>query len=387
MQRISMLLAATALVAGPACYGQIIGGGDDVPTDPTGEPAEDEWDRELGKRQYDYGGALRNAALRLTGELPTLAEVDAVGKAAGLDAQRAAYEALVTDYLARPAFAREMFHFWRDTFRMGGTPELDAAPALAAMLTVENGSYMELFTRASGACPTFDAAANTFAPADCPGSGPKAGVLANPGVMRHFFGNLAFQRAKWVQETFDCAKYPVEIGHAPRDVGGPTPFTGAWDHTSIAGFANGGRIDFLDVSTVICANCHQTLNHLAPLFAYFDATGAYQQTMAVPTPLEGALPAVPSDFLPPGEGTAWRRGVPAADLPALGAAMAADPGVAACGVARIWNFAMGKADIVDALYEVPTEVIQAQLAAFTAGGFRLKDLVRDVFTADDFVKF
>jgi hypothetical protein len=94
-----------------------------------------------------------------------------------------------------------------------------------------------------------------------------------------------------------------------------------------------------------------------------------------------------SDYLPQGETTAWRLGVPAADLPALGQAIAADPAVAECGVARVWNWALGKTDIVDTLQEVPTATIQAQIDAFKTSGFKLKDLIYAVYTSDDFVKF
>jgi hypothetical protein len=71
----------------------------------------------------------------------------------------------------------------------------------------------------------------------------------------------------------------------------------------------------------------------------------------------------------------------------LDRAIAADPDVAECGVARVWNWAMGKTDIVDTLQEVPTETIQAQLDAFAASGYKLKDLIYAVYTSDDFVKF
>jgi hypothetical protein len=146
-------------------------------------------------------------------------------------------------------------------------------------------------------------------------------------------------------------------------------------------------VDFLDVSSVICANCHQTMNHIAPLFANYDVMGNYQAEISVPTPLEGASLAKLTDYLPPGETTAWRYNVPAADLAGLGAAMAADSDVAKCGVARMWNWAMGKQDVVDTLSEVPVETIQAQLDAFIASGYKVKDLIYSVYTADDFVKF
>ena len=109
--------------------------------------------------------------------------------------------------------------------------------------------------------------------------------------------------------------------------------------------------------------------------------------ISVPTPLDKAPPAQLSDYLPPGETTAWRYQKPAADIPALGAAMAADPDIAACGVARVWNFALGKEDIVDQLVTVPKPTIQKQLDAFTQNGFKMNDLIFAVFTSDAFVKF
>ena len=67
--------------------------------------------------------------------------------------------------------------------------------------------------------------------------------------------------------------------------------------------------------------------------------------------------------------------------------MAADPDVAKCGVARMWNFALGKEDIVDQLVDVPPATIKAQVDAFTQNGFKVKDLLVAIFTADAFVKF
>jgi len=95
----------------------------------------------------------------------------------------------------------------------------------------------------------------------------------------------------------------------------------------------------------------------------------------------------PTDGLPPGEQYAWRPGQITPDMASLGAAMAADTDVAKCSVARMWNWAMGKGDIVDLLVEVPTETIQAQVDAFTQGGFKMKDLIYAIYTSDDFVKF
>ncbi len=390
MKRISILLVAAASCAVPACSNGVTstGGGDDGSGSGSGSGSGDQWDQLLGQRQYDYNAALRIASLRLTGDIPTLAEIQSVANAPDDASKKTAYETLVKDYMSRPTYARQMVAFWQDQFKIGGTTDFDAAPIFAARLSVENGAYTDLFTKASANCPTYDTNAGTFADGECTNGGPKAGVLTNPGVMAQFFSNFAFRRTRWVQETFDCLRFPAEVSTTPTDVGGASPYIGVWPFNSIASPTNGnGRVNFQDVSAVICANCHSTINHIAPLFAYYDMAGKYQSQISVPTPLDKAPPAQLSDYLPPGETTAWRYGKPAADIPALGQQMAADPDVAKCGVARIWNWAFGKTDIVDTLQDVPLETIQTQLANFQGNGFKMKDLIYAVFTDDNFTKF
>ena len=387
MKRISTLLLAAALAASACSAEQGDDGMGSGSGSGSGSQTGDDWDDLLSQRVVDYNAALRIAALRLTGKLPTMDEINSVANAPDDLAKKAAYEGLVQQYMSSPDFARQMFFFWRDTFKMGETAMLDTAPAFAARLSVNNGSYMDLFTAGADGCPTFDVNAGTFTSAECANGGPKAGILTNPGVQAHYFGNLAFRRARFVQETFVCTKFPAETG-APIDVGGAAPYTSTWPFNSIASPTNGGgRINFQDVSAVICANCHGTLNHLTPLFAYYDENGAYQTAISVPTPLDGAPMARMTDYLPAGETTAWRLNVPTADLPALGQAIAADPAVAECAIARTWNWAMGKTDIVDTLQEVPTATIQAQLDAFKTSGYKMKDMIYAVYTSEDFVKF
>lgn len=390
MKRISALLLAAALAA-PACSSDQTGDDDGMGSGSgsgSGSGVVDQWEQALNDRVTDYNAALRIAALRLTGGLPTMAEINQVANAGDDAAKKAAYETLVQDYMNRPDFARQMFYYWRDAFKMGETAMLDTAPAFAARLAVNNGSYMDLFTASADGCPTFDEGAATFTSAECTNNGPKAGILTNPGVMAHYFGNLGFRRSRFVQETFVCTKFPAEISSTPVDVGGAAPYTSTWPFNSISSPTNGdGRINFQDTSAVICANCHGTLNHLTPLFAYYNDQGVYQTAISVPTPLEGSPMARMTDYIPAGETTAWRMGVPAADLPALGQAIAADPAVAECGVARMWNWALGKTDIVDTLQEVPKATIQAQIDAFAASGYKMKDLIYAVYTSEDFVKF
>lgn len=384
-------LALAAALLGAAC--------NDDPTGPTGDDDDnpgptDEWDRKLGERQLDYNAALRIASLRLTGQLPTLADIKALAAAANQAEAKAIYEATVRAYLdpANPIygarFANQMVKLWRDAFKMGGSAMLETAPVFAAQITVENRPFAELFTASTGTCPTFNAGTGAFTAADCNnGVGTHAGVLTNPGVNAHFYSNMAFRRVRWVQEAFACTAFPTETSGTPVDIGAVEPYASPWPFESIAAPANGGTIDFLDTSAVVCAKCHSTMNHIAPLFAYFDERGQLQSTIQVKTPNDGAPTAKLSDWLPAGEATAWRFGVAAPDLPALGAALAVDPKVAECAVARLWNYAMGAGDVVDALAVVPPDVIASQVQRFTASGGKLRDALFDVFTSDDFVKF
>jgi hypothetical protein len=383
MKLMAILVPAACAVA--ACRPALVSASGDAGAD-TGGGAQDQLDQILASRTTDYGAALRTAALRLLGDLPTMTEIEAIATAPDDAGKRLAYEAALRDYVGRPAFARQMLAFWRDTFKTGGAPELDTAPAFAARLAVDNASYMELFTRSTANCPSFDG--STFTDAECGNGGPQVGVLSNPGLLAQFSSHLAFRRVRFVQEVFGCAAFPVETTGAPIDVGGAALYHGAWPFGSIASPGNGGgRIDFLDATTAVCADCHETMNHQAPLFANYDDHGVYGDAIAVSLPLDGSPLARMTDWLPPGEVPAWRYQQPTPDLPAFGAAMAADPDVAACAVARLWNWALGKADVVDARQIVPLPTIQAQLDAFTRNGFRVRDLILGIFDADDFVKF
>ncbi|HEU5057861.1 MAG TPA: hypothetical protein VFU21_15120, partial [Kofleriaceae bacterium] len=261
-QAIGIPLPLSVLLVAAACTGS--GGGPAADGADAGAGEErDEWDERLEEREIDYSAALRIAALRLTGELPTLAEIQSLADAGDLAAQAEVYRSLVAAYLESPLFSRQMVQLWRDIFKTGGTAELDTAAVFAAQLVVEDRAYTELFTATSGTCPSVDPATGAIAAADCQNGVPAhAGVLTNPGVMAQFFSNLAFRRTRWVQETFDCAAYPVEIGE-PQDVGGAAAYNGVWPFDSIGSPATGGAIDFLDVKSVVCANCHQTLNHRA----------------------------------------------------------------------------------------------------------------------------
>ena len=291
----SVLLAALVAAAGCSEDTETMTAQPDAST-ADAAPSVTPWDELLAQRQQNYGQALRVASLKLRGGLPTLAETKAVTESGDPDG---AYRAVLQTYLEDPRFAVQMRNFFRDSFRMGGG-QLDTAPSFAAQLVVEDRNFTELFTASAQTCPTLDEATGQFAPGECTSGAPQtAGLLTNPHVMRHFFSNMAFRRVMWLQETFVCTKFPAEVD-VPQDVGGAAAYVAPWAFDSVAGTETGGVIDFRDAESVVCANCHGTMNHQAPLFARFDEEGMWQTDYAVPTPAEGAPTVRFEDYLATG---------------------------------------------------------------------------------------
>ena len=340
----------------------------------------------LDSRPKDYNEALRTASLKLVRQLPTLAQIKSVAGAAD---QKVAYEDAIDAMLADTRFNERMIKWWKDVMRMGGaangkTPSRDSAPIFAARIIAEGRPFTDLFTASANNCPSYDGMAHAFVDGTCQSGAPaEAGVLTDPGVMFQFYGSMAFRRVRWVQEIFACTKFPAEYAAAPIH-------KGAGDYISPWAFESVGTapIDFQDTKSVICANCHTTINHIAPLFANFDADGAYQNKISVTTPTApDAVPTEMSHWLRAGETTNWRMTTPAADLPALGAAIANDPDISECAVARMWNFTMSKEDIVSDLSTVPAAVLKPYLAEFEGNGKNLKKTLRAMLTSDDFTSF
>src|SRR5215470_8892549 len=102
MKRIELLLLAATSFAVPACSNAGSQTGDD---DGSNMGSGDQWDQALAARKTDYNQALKIAALRLTGDIPTMTEINQVALAPDDPAKKAAYEQLVTAYIARPTFA------------------------------------------------------------------------------------------------------------------------------------------------------------------------------------------------------------------------------------------------------------------------------------------
>ena len=346
----------------------------------------------LDNRVLDYGEALRTASLKLVGDLPTLAQIQAIAAATTPAQQATVYAADIDAMLADPRFATQMIQYFRDTFRTGvpyspmpkGAPSFDTAATFAASVVVNGQPFTDILTASTGTCPTF--ANGTFTAANCANGAPTAGILTDPGIMSQYFEHMAFRRVRFVQEIFVCSPFPAEYSAAPVQMGSSL-YTSPWDFNSIAGGPT-APINFQDTSAVICANCHTTLNHIAPLFSYFDANGKYVAgTIQVQTPVNPPVTSVLTDWLPAGQSFAWRDGTTVTDIPSLAQAIAADPDVAQCAVNRVWDWALNRGDIVNDLATIPTDVTAPIVSDFTKNGMNLKSTIREIFTSDDFVRF
>jgi hypothetical protein len=357
-----------------------------APIDTGGVEFSPDAEQALVQRKVDYNEALRTASLKLVRALPTLKQIKHVAEA---DDKRAAYEEELDALFADTRFQERMIKWWQDTMRLGGgggngKPSRNTAPVFAARVVAEEQPFSELFTAPNNTCPTYDNGAHQFNDGDCDNGVPAvSGVLTDPGVMYQFYGNMAFRRVRWVQEIFVCTKFPIEYAETPVHMGS-ADYTSPWPFESVAK----APIDFQDTSSVICANCHATINHIAPLFANFDMNGQWKNSIQVMTPTApDPVKTELSHWLKEGETTHWRQGQEVNDLVELGQAIAADPDVAECAVARAYNFAFSKEDIVTDLATVPPSVLEKYVTEFQENGQNLKKTMRAIFASDDFVRY
>ncbi len=373
---------------------------------------------ELDDRVLDYSEALRTASLLLVNDAPTLAQIYALADAPEAD-RPAKYQEMIDAMLADARFAKAMIGYFKYTFKMGGAstvmgePTRDTAPNFAARVVFEEQPWTNILTAAANTCPTYSTVGG-FQDGECtnlPMGMMHAGILTNPGVHSLYVGNLGFRRNRFFHETFLCRSGNEDSGgepaggNAPQDAPCPSDpmsmvapgYNNKWPVSSIAGACNGGRVDFHAYNTtIICANCHSTWNHRAPLFAQFDSKGMWKAvnpdgTYQVQVPVDGSPFAKITDWLPDGQQqTAWKFGMPAANLTEMGTQMAGDDEVLECAVKRVWNYAMARGDTttigggnwVDAPKHLPVLV-----KSFKEGNYNMKSVLRAVVLSDEFVRF
>ena len=76
-----------------------------------------------------------------------------------------------------------------------------------------------------------------------------------------------------------------------------------------------------------------------------------------------------------------------ADLPALNAAITADPSFSHCMATRVRNWAMSHGDVVNDGSAITDDLATSLTTQFVADNYNMKKLVRRVFTDPTFVRY
>jgi hypothetical protein len=105
------------------------------------------------------------------------------------------------------------------------------------------------------------------------------------------------------------------------------------------------------------------------------------------TPVPPNANSVPGDWLPAGEGYAWRLGKPIANLTDLGNAIAADPNLPSCISGRMWNWAMSRGDIVNDQVVLTPTLSNRLTGILVQNNWNVKELVRQIFNDPNFVRY
>ena len=153
-----------------------------------------------------------------------------------------------------------------------------------------------------------------------------------------FNSSMAFRRALGARDVY---VQPLPGGR--RHAGEVSPWwIRPWPWNSITGDDRWSAPPVAPINRandgLICANCHASLNHIAPLFSKFDSTGAYGRQRL---PGHDADPRRASTILPTGCRRARRR---LAANEASADHCTADPALFRCDL-REW--AMSRGDVVN----------------------------------------
>ncbi len=197
---------------------------------------------------------------------------------------------------------------------------------------------------------------NTFEERTLPADSPRVGILAKAGFLSQFANQQEGSptlRGKFMRQALMCTLVPPPPANAEAILADPP--------VGVA-MTKRERLE-LHREDPTCAACHALMDPLGLPFESFDAIGRYRTT-------EEGLPIDPtSEF----------DGIPVADSRELGATLATSTTVANCLVRRYYSYAVGHAE-----RNTDASVIQTLDAAFSASGYKFRDLILDVITHEAF---
>lgn len=204
--------------------------------------------------------------------------------------------------------------------------------------------------------PTTGLSSTTLTAATLPADGLRAGILTTPGFLSLYANQeegSPTQRGKFIRQTILCET----IGLPPANVNTVLP-----DPPAGVVYTKREKL-VMHESQPACAGCHKLMDPLGLTLENFDAIGAYRSTdQGKAIDVSGALDT--ATFSGPVE---------------LGQVLASQPQVADCLVQNMYRYATGH---VETSTEQP--VLETLKSTFRAGGYHVRDLMRDIVSSDGF---
>ena len=346
------------------------------------------------KTTVDYEHALRAASIKLTGNLPSLAEIKQVRDTSD---QKGEYEKLVDTYMKRPTFAAQIVDFFRDSFNNGGQRQINGQNInmdLARRRTPRAGGEISRSPtwsrRAPNTCQTLDTGRGDVHVDGLPERerGRRAHRRRRAGavLLEHGLPSRALGAGDLRLPASSRPRPPAR--HAAADGRRRTPRRGR-SSQSPAGRRRARASTSRTTRRSSAPTATATMNHQSRRCSRnFDDAGApMARRPQVPVPIREPDRGARRLAAGVGEDRLVAHGSPAADIPALGAAIAADPEFARCMATRVWNWALSRPDVVDDDASITPDWRRTLATELTASNWNLKPHDPSVFTSDAFVRF
>jgi len=204
--------------------------------------------------------------------------------------------------------------------------------------------------------PTTGLSSTALTAVTLPADGPRGGLLTTAGFLSLFANQIdgsPTQRGKFIRQTILCQTIQMPPPNVNTMFADPPPGVVYTKRQQLE----------MHLSNAGCAACHKLMDPLGLTLENFDAIGKYRATD------QGQAIDVSGDL----SGTGFSGPIE------LGQVLASQPEAADCLVQNLYRYGTGH---VEATTEQP--VLDALEQTFRAGGYHVRDLMRDIVSSDGF---
>jgi len=204
--------------------------------------------------------------------------------------------------------------------------------------------------------PTTGLSSTALTAVTLPADGPRGGLLPTAGFLSLFANQIdgsPTQRGKFIRQTILCQTIQMPPPNVNTMFADPPPGVVYTKRQQLE----------MHLSNAGCAACHKLMDPLGLTLENFDAIGKYRTTD------QGQAIDVSGDL----SGTGFSGPIE------LGQVLASQPEAADCLVQNLYRYGTGH---VEATTEQP--VLDALEQTFRAGGYHVRDLMRDIVSSDGF---